>query len=241
MSAKAWMFVGAIGAFWFLCHIVLGFPGSAVELAGFKKCMAEMQAANQEGTENLVYDTNSREMVRINSDHTTECEDSVTDPEAAHRQMAFFVTPIYFLAAGGVHLIIRRRKKEVADEGRRAALHREVLDTVTAQTRTEIIMGDVYKNITNSNLIVRSSLRDAIQKNDIENPDLSIALGEIAKVVANSGNKDAADHLNLMTAELAKPEPSKSVVRTFWSGLKELVPLVKDSVEAVAAIEKFVG
>jgi hypothetical protein len=171
---------------------------------------------------------------RLVRDYRGLCAQHLENRQGQLSSTAVWTSLVFLLVAGGVDVFLRRRQR--AQES-----HNEIIDTVKAQTRTEIIMGDVYRNISNSSLIVRSTLKDAIQKNDIDNPDLSLALGEIAKVIGTGGSKDAADHLNMLTSELAKPEPNKSLLRTIWGGLKDLAPLVKDSVETVAAIEKVIA
>jgi ERCC4-type nuclease len=84
-------------------------------------------------------------------------------------------------------------------------------------------------------------LRDAIQKNEVKNPELSVALGELAKIIGSADHKNATDHLNMLNSELAKSEPNKTVLRTIWEGLKGVAPTIKDAIEAVAAIEKIIA
>jgi hypothetical protein len=123
----------------------------------------------------------------------------------------------------------------------RAKKHEEVIDAVKSNPAVEFNMGDVYKYISNSSIINRSALKDSLQVTQARNPDVSASLVEIVKIVSKSNNKDADDHLNMLTSELAKPQPNKSVLKTIWVGLKELLPVLKDATEVAKSVDEYIA
>jgi hypothetical protein len=46
----------------------------------------------------------------------------------------------------------------------------------------------------------------------------------VAEEIEKSGNKEAAEMFDSFNEELQKPEPKKSVLRTLWTGMVEVMP-----------------
>ena len=103
-------------------------------------------------------------------------------------------------------------------------------------------MGDVYKNITASNLTVRSkvdhSFNDAKDKVDSETARF---LSEVADEIKKANDERAANLYRKFTSELQDPTPSKSALRGFWDDILEVVPTVGTIAGAAGAIAKLLG
>ncbi len=100
-------------------------------------------------------------------------------------------------------------------------------------------MGDVFKNITNSSIVNRSTFFDAMTNLESKSePDLMTALEKVAGEVEASGNKDAGELLEQLMEELARENPRKSLVKRSWDTLSEMLPEVAKVAGAGAAIAK---
>lgn len=110
---------------------------------------------------------------------------------------------------------------------------------VPSTTYKEIIMGDVFKGISNSSIINRSTFFDAVSILEARGQkDLMVVLEEISKKVDASGNKDAGEVLEQFTEELSKDQPRASLLRRSWTALTEILPDVAKISGASAAIAK---
>ena len=89
-------------------------------------------------------------------------------------------------------------------------------------------MGDVFRDIgAGATIINRATLTNSMNTvTDRYGRDVADALQAIAELVAQSGNADAAENFNAMTEELQRPDPRKSLVRSFWDGLQKALPAV---------------
>jgi hypothetical protein len=106
-----------------------------------------------------------------------------------------------------------------------------------ADRKVEVYMGDVFKNISSSTIISRSTVENAFnQVQQRFGDDVANALLQVASAVASSGNKEAAENLNGFNEELQKHQPSKSVLKSLWQGLLEVLPSLATLGEATAKI-----
>lgn len=87
----------------------------------------------------------------------------------------------------------------------------------------EIIMGDKFENISNSTIINRSHLENALNKNKGDKELVDI-LDKIRQLIVETGNKDAGEVFNDFTEELSKDEPKKSKLKSFWHSLTSYLP-----------------
>jgi hypothetical protein len=103
--------------------------------------------------------------------------------------------------------------------------------------REMTVTGDFFSNIGAGAVIVnRSTLTNALNKYESEAPEVSEALKQLAKAVADSGNVDAAENLNELTDEISKPQPSKNKVRVWLDALSAGLPAVAAVGTAVATL-----
>ena len=95
------------------------------------------------------------------------------------------------------------------------------------QLKIITVMGDHFSNITNATIINKSVVQNAFNKiKDTIDEDTAAALAQIAEHVEKSGNKEAGEVFNAFNEELQKPEPKKSLLRSFWTGLTSLLPAI---------------
>lgn len=103
----------------------------------------------------------------------------------------------------------------------------------------EVIMGDKFEHIINSTLINRSVLTDSFNKLSSQGlADVREALDRLAAVVSDSKNKDAAENFNAFTAEVSKPDSTKSVLKTLWGGVVSALPAVAQMTDIVDKIKR---
>ena len=89
------------------------------------------------------------------------------------------------------------------------------------------VMGDYFNNISNATIVNKSVVQNAFNKvKDAIDEDTAAALAHIAEHVEKSGNTEAGEVFNAFTEELQKPEPKKSLLKTFWTGLTTVLPTV---------------
>ena len=122
--------------------------------------------------------------------------------------------------------------------------HRRELEAARTPSNhyKEIIMGDVFKNISNSSIINRSSFFDALSSLEAKSePDLMAALESIAGEVEASGNKAAGELLEQLMEELSREEPRRSLIKRSWEGLVDLLPSVAKIATATAALGKLLS
>jgi hypothetical protein len=100
----------------------------------------------------------------------------------------------------------------------------------------EVILGDKFENISNSTIINRSQVGEAIKALNRSAPDVAEALALIAEHVSKSKSAAANAVLNEFTGELAKAKPDKSMLRRCWEGLTAILPDVAKLAGATAKI-----
>jgi hypothetical protein len=86
-------------------------------------------------------------------------------------------------------------------------------------------------------IINRSNLVNALNSVATGDRDeVKEALERIASVVKESKNEDAVEHFNDLTEELAKPEPKKTRLRSFWDSLAKTLPQIAEMGATTAKI-----
>jgi hypothetical protein len=97
--------------------------------------------------------------------------------------------------------------------------------------------GDVFENIKNATIINRSTVQNAFNKVKSEHDEeTSKALIKIAEFIEKSNEPAAGALFNNFTDELNKPQPDKSKLKSFWSGIQNALPSIVSISESVAKI-----
>lgn len=114
--------------------------------------------------------------------------------------------------------------------------------TSLTTTRNDTNMGDKFENISNSTIVNRSSLINALNRLDSQGDDEAVAsLRELEQVVSESNNSNAADCLDSFTEELNREEPRKSVLQAMWNGILTALPYVANIAAITTGIGHLVG
>ncbi|MBU3030828.1 hypothetical protein [Paracoccus marinaquae] len=124
-------------------------------------------------------------------------------------------------------------------DNRQQILFAETVDQRYVDQRRGNFMGDTFANINNATIVNRSHVENAmIAAGNIGGPEASEALMQVAEAVAASGNAEAGELLDQFNAELASPEPRKSLLRRSWDGLVGILPELATIAGASATISK---
>jgi hypothetical protein len=98
-------------------------------------------------------------------------------------------------------------------------------------------MGDTFKDIQDSTIINKASVQNSFNKVKKEyDEETGKALVDVAKFIENSKDPAAGALFNNLTEELGKPEPDKSRLKSFWSGIEKALPTITSIAGAVAKI-----
>lgn len=100
------------------------------------------------------------------------------------------------------------------------------------------LVGDTFRNISNSTIVNRSLVEGAVNTLQQQHQQAAAdAVEKVAELVAQSGNAEAIDYLDTFNEELTRPEPRKSILRSMWSGIVAAVPTITGAIGVVEAIE----
>ena len=115
-------------------------------------------------------------------------------------------------------------------------------------------MGDKFENIkgsviaTRSGVAIKGDSATVVQHNHFSHAlnhvgqlygsEAKQALEKICQYIQETENKDATELFNLLSKEMVKPKPRKSILKAIWSEFKEVIPHVSGIASAVKVISK---
>lgn len=105
----------------------------------------------------------------------------------------------------------------------------------------KVVMGDNFENISGTIInrsIVSNSFNKVREQIDEEAAQL---LQHITEEVERSGDKEAVEIMESFHEEIQKPEPKKSLLKTFWNGVVTAVPALITNADKVLDIIEKVG
>jgi hypothetical protein len=114
-------------------------------------------------------------------------------------------------------------------EGRRVETNRKDSSIHIANSRGDVIGVGVSGSghIIGKDIINKSNVRNALNKVEEKyDKETSEALVKVAEFIEKSGDPAAGVSFNNFTEELIKPEPDKSKLKSFWSGLEKALPTI---------------
>jgi hypothetical protein len=122
-------------------------------------------------------------------------------------------------------------------------IHTDGSPTVSANDvfiteRSEVIVqGDSFSNIgAGATIINRSNLLNSVNfVRGHAGGETAAALEDLAKVIEDSGSQEAVENFDALTQELLNPQPRKSLLKSYWTGIVTALPQV---VELVTLGEK---
>jgi len=119
---------------------------------------------------------------------------------------------------------------------------KEIFENQNNKRKIEIIMGDKFENIHSSTITNRSILIDSFNKIKSEfDEETANALIKISEIITASKNQEAVELFDTFNEELKKKEPKKTVLRTIWNGIKNLVPVLSSMADIGEKIAKIIG
>jgi predicted transcriptional regulator len=99
------------------------------------------------------------------------------------------------------------------------------------------VMGDVFRDIQNATIINKSLVENSFNKVKREHDEeTSKALVKVAEFIENSKDPAAGALFNNFNEELNKPQPDKSRLKSFWTGIEKALPTITTIAGAVAKI-----
>lgn len=98
-------------------------------------------------------------------------------------------------------------------------------------------MGDIFENIHNATIINKALVENSFNKVKTEqDEETGKALVKAAEFIEKSKDPAAGTLFNNFTEELNKPQPDKSRLKSFWSGIQNALPSIASISESVAKI-----
>jgi hypothetical protein len=102
-------------------------------------------------------------------------------------------------------------------------------------------MGDVYRDISGSTIVNRATVQGAFNTlADAGNPDGATAMKKLAELVERSQDPQAVELYEAFAGEIQQPVPRKTVLRSIWSSLKTILPILAEAT-VTGVIEKLVA
>jgi hypothetical protein len=99
------------------------------------------------------------------------------------------------------------------------------------------VMGDEFRDIRNATIINKSLVENSFNKVKREHDEeISKALVEVAKFIEKSGDPVSGALFDKFNEELNKPQPDKSRLKSFWSGIQNALPSIASISDSVAKI-----
>jgi hypothetical protein len=102
------------------------------------------------------------------------------------------------------------------------------------------VQGDSFSNIgANATIINRSNLQsslNSVRTNTGE--ECADTLAQIARIVSASGNNDAVENFDALTAELSQPQAKRSLLKSYWTGIVTALPQVVELAQLGEKIAK---
>lgn len=111
-------------------------------------------------------------------------------------------------------------------------------DSITSSN----VRGDVNVANKSQNVVNKSKVEGSLNAIKQEfGQDAVDAIKRVEEEINKSGNKEAVELFESFNEELQKPEPKKSILRSFWTGIVSLVPTLNGMVEITSKILQIIG
>lgn len=123
-------------------------------------------------------------------------------------------------------------------------INKELKRTIFFKQKIQYIMGDKFEfsNAKNFTFINKSSVVNSFNRvKEQFDEETANAIKQIAEIVEKSENADAIELFDAFNEEISKPEPKKSLLKTFWNGLTTALPILAHTASIAANIIKMIG
>jgi hypothetical protein len=114
----------------------------------------------------------------------------------------------------------------------------------TKQIQYYNIMGDIYdfKNASGFTFINKSVVENSFNKiKEQFDENTANVIKQIAEIVEKSSNNEAKELFEAFNKEINNPEPKKTLLKTFWTGLTTALPILASTASITASILKIIG
>jgi hypothetical protein len=123
-------------------------------------------------------------------------------------------------------------------------INKELKRTISFKQKIQYIMGDKFEfnNAKNFTFINKSSVVNSFNKvKEQFDEETANAIKQMAEIVEKSENADAVELFDAFNEEVNKPEPKKSLLKTFWNGLTTALPVLAHTASIAENIIKMIG
>ncbi|TAJ13099.1 hypothetical protein DMA11_10565 [Marinilabiliaceae bacterium JC017] len=105
-------------------------------------------------------------------------------------------------------------------------------------------MGDSFEfnNAQNFTFVNKSTVKNSFNKiKEQFDDETAEVITQIAEIIESSKNKEAAELFDAFNEEVNKPEPKKSLLKTFWTGLTAALPLLSTTASIAEKVMKLIN
>jgi hypothetical protein len=123
-------------------------------------------------------------------------------------------------------------------------INKELKRTIFFKQKIQYIMGDKFEfnNAKNFTFINKSSVVNSFNKvKEQFDEETANAIKQMAEIVEKSENADAVELFDAFNKEVNKPEPKKSLLKSFWNGLSTVLPILAHTASIAGNIIKIIG
>lgn len=131
--------------------------------------------------------------------------------------------------------------KEVADTG--MDFINEQLDRKIPK-QIQYIMGDNFEfnNSQNFTFVNKSNVENSFNKvKEQFDEETASVIKQIAEIVEKSKKSEAVELFEAFNEEINKPEPKKTLLKAFWSGLSAILPVLSTTASIAEKVIKFIN
>ncbi len=125
-----------------------------------------------------------------------------------------------------------------------SVINKELNRTIFFKQKIQYIMGDKFEfsNAKNFTFINKSSVVNSFNKvKEQFDEETANSIKQMAEIVEKSENADAVELFDAFNEEVNKPEPKKSLLKTFWNGLTAALPVLAHTASIAENVIKMIG
>jgi|GEM_PF-3634211 len=98
-----------------------------------------------------------------------------------------------------------------------------------------------FSNINGSTIYNLSSFNNAFNKIKKSDPNIANALEQLKAIVETSKNPEAIELFDSINEEIVKEQPKKTVLKSIWNGLLNILPHIKTAGEIYGQLHGYLG
>jgi len=158
--------------------------------------------------------------------------------------------PLIDLSNKQILLVVQHIVQAIKDGKELQEVAKTGMDFINEQLDKKIpkqiqyIMGDNFEfnNAKNFTFINKSNVENSFNKvKEQFDEETANVIKQIADIVEKSSNEEAAELFDAFNEEVNKPEPKKSLLKSFWTGLSAALPVLSTTASIVEKILKMIN